>query len=69
MSFVCTVTSVVVDDSFFQAFFCFNNINTLVRSYIFSPINDSFIYIQKGPLSTFQPGAPHNLNPPLPRTP
>jgi len=37
MSFVHMVTSILVDDSFFcSSFFCFNNINTSVRSFTFS---------------------------------
>jgi len=66
MSFVLNVTSILVNDSFFfcSSFFCFNNTNTSVRSFIFFLLT-TLLYIQKGPLSKFQPGTPHNLNPPL----
>ena len=50
MSVVHIVTSVLVDDSFFAQVFCFNNTNTSVRSFIFSPVNDSFIYIERAPM-------------------
>jgi len=65
MSFVHIVTSILVDDSFFwSSFFCFNNTNTSVRSFIFFLLS-TVSYISKGPLCKFQPGAPHYLNPPL----
>jgi len=51
---------VLVNDSFFcSSCICFNNTSTSIRSFSFSHI------YRKGLLSEFQPGAPHNLNPPL----
>jgi len=51
---------------FCSSFFCFNNTNTSVGSFIFFPCRFTALYTKcKGPLSKFQPGAPHNLNPPL----
>ena len=65
MSSVHIVTSILVNDSFFcSSFFCFNDTNASIRSFIFLPINDSFKCIE-GPLSKFQLRAPHNLDPPL----
>ena len=68
MSFVHIVKSILVNDSFFgPSFFFANNINTSVRSFDFSLLT-KVLYIWNGPLSMFQPGAPHNLNPPLNKT-
>jgi len=65
MSFVHIATSTLVNGSFFCSnFFCFNNTNASDRSFIFSLLT-TILYVYKGPLSKFQPGAPHNLNPPL----
>jgi len=51
VSLVHIVTSILVNDSFFfaQAFFYYNNKNTSFRSFIFVPINDSFIYLERAP--------------------
>ena len=46
MSFVHSVSSILVDNSFFcPSFFCFSNTNTSVRSLIFFPVNENDIYI------------------------
>ena len=48
MCFVPIVRSVLLNDSFFLLkLFCFNNRNTSVRSFMFFPINDSFLYIER----------------------
>jgi len=50
MRFVHIETSILINDSFFcSSSFCFNNTNTSVRSFIFFPINDSFIHIERAP--------------------
>ena len=48
---------------FLLKFFCFNNTNTSVRSFLFFPNKDIYIY-RKGPFLNFSQGT-HNLNPPL----
>ena len=65
MNFFHIVTPTLINDSFFcSSLFYFSNTNTSVRSFIFSLLT-TVLYIYKGPLSEFQPAAPHNLNPPL----
>jgi len=64
MGFIHIVTSMLVNGSFFCSSF-FSIIQILQFVHLFFSLLTTVFYLQKGPRSKFQPGAPHNLNPPL----